>query len=100
VVGARRMVLAPTLEEMGMNLLASQDALPGVRVRVHKCYRKPEAEGMVGIITDRYGNPEHPVLDVEFEGRLVGLFWCNELEKVEEARSHTVSDAIRAWEGN
>jgi hypothetical protein len=94
VVGARRMVLAPTLEEMGMNLLASQDALPGVRVRVHKCYRKPEAEGMVGIITDRYGNPEHPVLDVEFEGRLVGLFWCNELEKVEEARSHTVSDGI------
>jgi hypothetical protein len=77
------MVRAPTLEDMVMNLLAAQDARPGMRVRVHKCYRRPEVERMLGTITDRYGSPEHPVLDVEFEDRQLGLFWCHELEKVE-----------------
>jgi hypothetical protein len=86
VVGARRMVLAPTLEEeMGMNLLASQDARPGMRVRVHNSYRNPQFEGMLGTIKNCFGDPEYPALDVRLDDGRLELFWIHQLERVEGA---------------
>jgi hypothetical protein len=62
----------------------SHEARRGVLVRVKDDRRRPEFNGMVGVIKQRFGDPNYAALDVQLEdGRLV-LFWYHQLEKVEE----------------
>ena len=62
-------------------------ARPGVLVRVHQCYRKPDMRGLVGSIRRRYGGPDYTALEVQFEDGHIALFWPEELELVKEMPS-------------
>ena len=52
----------------------------GARVRVRPGYRTPGFDGMPGIVTERWGAPEHPAFDVRLEDGRSRLFWFHELE--------------------
>jgi hypothetical protein len=57
-------------------------------VRVKEDYRKPELEGMLGVIKARWGGPNYVALDVCLEDGRSGrseFFWFNQLDSVEEA---------------
>ncbi len=65
--------------------MESHEASRGMLVRVKHDNRRPEFNGMVGVIKQRFGDPNYAALDVRLEdGRLV-LFWYHQLEKVDEA---------------
>ena len=65
--------------------MESHEATPGMLVRVKRDNRRPEFNGMVGVIKQRFGDPNYAALDVRLEdGRLV-LFWYHQLERVEGA---------------
>ena len=65
--------------------MESHEATPGMLVRVKLDNRRPEFNGMVGVIKQRFGDPNYAALDVRLEdGRLV-LFWYHQLERVEGA---------------
>jgi hypothetical protein len=66
--------------------MQSHEARPGLAVRVHKSYRKPEFEGMLGTIKHCYGDAEYPAVDVQLEGGRLELFWFHQVERVEERR--------------
>ena len=65
--------------------MQSQEALIGMLVRVKEDYRKPELEGMLGVIKARWGGPNYVALDVCLEDGRSELFWFNQLDSVEEA---------------
>jgi hypothetical protein len=50
---------------------------------VHKSYRKPEFEGMMGTIKQCFGNAEYPALDVQLEDGRLELFWFHQVERAE-----------------
>jgi hypothetical protein len=54
-------------------------------VRVKEDYRKPELEGVLGVIKARWGGPNYVALDVRLEDGRSELFWFNQLDTVEEA---------------
>jgi len=49
-------------------------------VRVGPGYRVPGVAGMPGVVTERWGTPEHPAFDVRLEDGQERLFWFHELE--------------------
>jgi hypothetical protein len=54
----------------------------GMKVPVQKGIWMSQFGGMVGTVEHRWGNPDHPALDVRLDdGRLV-LFWFHELDEV------------------
>lgn len=75
------MILAP-IEEVREYLMRSHEALPGTVVRVREGYRKPELEGMSGIIEQCWGSPEYVALDVRLEDGRSELFWFHQLDTV------------------
>jgi hypothetical protein len=64
--------------------MQSHEARPGIAVRVHKSYRKPEFAGMLGMIKHCYGDADYPAVDVQLEDGQLELFWFHQLERVEE----------------
>lgn len=54
-------------------------------VWVREGYRKPELEGMSGIIEQCWGSPDYVALDVRLENGRSELFWFHQLDIVEEA---------------
>ena len=63
--------------------MQSHEARPGIAVRVHNSYRKPEFEGMMGTIKQCFGDAEYPALDVQLEDGRLELFWFNQVERAE-----------------
>ena len=56
----------------------------GMKVRIQRGIWRSEFAGMLGTVEHRWGNPDHPALDVRLEdGRLV-LFWFHELDEASE----------------
>ncbi len=49
-------------------------------MRVRPGYRVPEFAGMLGVVTERWGAPEHPAFDVRLKDGQRRLFWFHELE--------------------
>lgn len=65
--------------------MRSREARPGTVVRVRDGYRKPELEGMSGIIERCWGSPEYLALDVRLEDGRSELFWFHQLDTVTPA---------------
>ena len=57
---------------------------PGMLVRVKQRHWRSEFGGMVGTVERRWGNAEHPALDVRLEDGSLELFWFHELDEVSE----------------
>ncbi len=74
--------LVPT-RGIGVGALQSHEARPGLAVRVQKSFRKPEFEGMLGVIKNCYGDADYPALDVQLEDGRLELFWFHQVERVE-----------------
>lgn len=72
--------------------MQSQQALIGTTVRVREGYRKPELEGMCGIIEKTWGDPDYAALDVRLEDGRSELFWFYQLDTVDEAMPVTFYD--------
>jgi hypothetical protein len=62
--------------------LESHEVHPGMMVQVREARRRPEFEGMLGIIRRSYGAPEYLAVDVELEDGQVELFWFHQLDTV------------------
>ena len=62
------------------------EACPGTVVRVREGYRRPELEGMGGIIEQCWGSPDYRALDVRLEDGRSELFWFHQLDTVAPAR--------------
>jgi hypothetical protein len=60
--------------------LVSHEARPGTMVRVVEDKRRPEFEGMLGIIKGVFGHPDYLALDVQLEDGRLELFWFNQLD--------------------
>jgi hypothetical protein len=60
--------------------MQSHEPHPGVAVRVKEGHRKSEFSGLVGVVEQRWGAPEHPALDIRLEDGRRELFWFHELE--------------------
>jgi hypothetical protein len=67
-----------------VNLLQSNQALPGVVVRVREGHRKPQFDGMLGTIKKTFGHPDYTAVDVLLEDGRAELFWHHQLDMVEE----------------
>jgi hypothetical protein len=70
----------------GVTLIESHEARPGTVVRVREGYRRPELEGMGGIIERCWGSPDYLALDVRLEDGRTELFWFHQLDAVPPAR--------------
>lgn len=66
--------------------MQSHEARPGTVVWVREGYRKPELEGMSGIIEQCWGSPDYIALDVRLEDGSSELFWFHQLDTVTPAR--------------
>jgi hypothetical protein len=65
-----------------------REARPGTRVRVTTNPRTSGLEdGMRGVVTQRWGHPDYPALDVRLENGRSELFWFHELDEVKEPLS-------------
>ena len=60
-----------------------REALIGTVVRVREGHRKPELEGMVGVIEGVWGGPEYTVLDVRLDDGRSELFWFHQVQVAE-----------------
>jgi len=59
--------------------VTSEEARPGMRVRISDGHRRPALRGLVGTIKQRYGDSSYLALEVLFENRRSELFWHHEL---------------------
>ena len=64
--------------------MMSQEALIGMRVRVHEDHRLAHLRGQKGMIKNRWGDPNYLALDVLPDDRRLELFWHHELEELSE----------------
>lgn len=64
-----------------------REARPGTRVRVNADPRTAGLDGMRGVVTQRWGHPDYPALDVRLENGRSELFWFHELDKLKESLS-------------
>ncbi len=64
--------------------MESQEARPGMVVMVEHDNRRPEFVGMVEVIKQGFGGPNHAALDVQLEDGRFELFWYHQLEKVKD----------------
>lgn len=71
-----------------------EEARVGSRVRVRSSSR--ELEGRLGTVIDRLGHDERSALNVLLDGGRSELFWCDELEQLEEEKSPRGSRVERA----
>jgi hypothetical protein len=72
----------------GSVALESQEAFPGMTVRVKEGHRRSGFCGMLGTVEGTWGHPDYPALDVRLADGRSELFWFYELDKVpEEART-------------
>jgi hypothetical protein len=78
------MILAPTVEDTGANLLQAYEPQPGMLVRVKEGHWKSKFGGMLGIVEHRWGNPDYPALDVRLADGRLELFWFHELDEAQE----------------
>ena len=62
--------------------MTSEQALPGMQVRVMDHYRVEEGRGLMGTVVDRYGGEEHTDVDVRLDAGEYGLFWPGDLEEI------------------
>ena len=62
------------------------EARPGTVVRVREGYRRPELEGMGGIVEHCWGSPDYLALDVRLEDGRSELFWFHQLDTAAPAR--------------
>lgn len=60
--------------------MQSHEARPGAAVRVREGCRRPELEGMSGIIEQCWGSPDYLALDVRLEDGRSELFWFHQLD--------------------
>ena len=74
----------------GVDLLESNEARPGVMVRVREGYRKSEFDGMLGTVKQTFGHPDYVAVDVQLDNGRLELFWPHQLDKLDE-------EAIRAY---
>lgn len=72
--------------------MESLEACIGTVVRVREGHRKPEFEGMCGVIEQAWGSPDHAALDVRLENGDSELFWFFQLDTVDEAMPVTFYD--------
>jgi hypothetical protein len=76
----------------GSSYLESEEVHPGMLVRVREDRRRPELEGMVGIVRKSFGAPEYLAVDVELEDRQLELFWFYQLDAPNtDALTHSVA---------
>ncbi len=64
--------------------MQSNQALPGVVVRVREGNRRPGLDGMLGTVTQTFGHPSHVAIDVLLDNGRQELFWPNQLDAVGE----------------
>jgi hypothetical protein len=64
--------------------LRSDQALPGVMVRVREGQRSPQFDGMLGTITQTFGHPDYAAVNALLEDGRAELFWHHQLDMVEE----------------
>jgi hypothetical protein len=76
--------------DTGVDLLESNEAHPGLMVRVREGYRKREFDGMLGTVKQTFGNPDYVAVDVQLDNGRLELFWHHQLDKLDE-------EAIRAY---
>jgi hypothetical protein len=62
----------------------------GTTVRVREHHRIDERRGMVGRVTDHYGQDGYMVVDVLFSDRLRWLFWPEDLEETSSRRPRSI----------
>ena len=70
--------------------MESNEARPGVMVRVREGYRKSEFDGMLGTVKQTFGHPDYVAVDVQLVNGGLELFWHHQLDKLDE-------EAIRAY---
>lgn len=58
-------------------------ARTGMKVRVKQGHRKPEFDGMMGIVKTCFGQSSYTALDVELEDGRLELFWFYQLDEVD-----------------
>jgi hypothetical protein len=63
------------------------EARPGTAVQVKEGYRRPELEGMGGIIEHCWGSPDYLAVDVRLEDGRSELFWFHQLDTAAPART-------------
>ena len=66
--------------------MTSEQALPGMRVRVMDHYRAEERRGLMGTVVGRYGEEEHIAVDVRLVAGEYRLFWPGDLEEIPPRR--------------
>ncbi len=64
--------------------MTSEEARPGMRVRISDDHRRPALRGLVGTIKRRYGESTYLALEVLFENGRSELFWHHELNAAEQ----------------
>ena len=67
----------------GRGFLKGYEARQGVTVRVRSGHRKPEFDGMQGVIQRCFGDPDYPAVDVELEDGRYELFWFHQVDRVD-----------------
>lgn len=67
-----------------MGFVTSEEARPGMRVRISDDHRRLALRGLVGTIKRRYGASSYLALEVVFEDGRSELFWHHELNAVDQ----------------
>ena len=70
----------------GVTLIERFEVRPGTMVRVREGHRRPELEGMGGIIEQCWGSPDYLAVDVRLEDGRSELFWFHQLDTATPAR--------------
>lgn len=65
--------------------MIGHEARPGVTVRVRAGHRKPEFDGMLGVIQRCFGDPGYPAVDVRLEDGRYELFWFHQVDRADES---------------
>lgn len=63
--------------------MTSEEALIGMRVRVHDSLLRTDLRGREGKILRRLGSPDYVALDVLLNDGTQELFWHHELDEVD-----------------
>jgi hypothetical protein len=62
--------------------MTSEQARPGMRVRVMEHHRVAERRGLMGKVVARYGGEEYIAVDVRLADGQYRLFWPRDLEEI------------------
>lgn len=68
----------------GGSVVVSEEALVGMRVKVHDDHRSADLRGREGTIEARWGDKDHAALDVLLDNGFSQLFWYHELRHAGE----------------